>query len=47
MLAGFLVDEGLLSDQKLMGLSQILLGILIIAISIKNYLQLRKKAKNE
>lgn len=47
MLAGFLVDEGLLTDQKLMGLSQILLGILIIAISIKNYLQLRKKAKNE
>ena len=47
MLAGFLVDEGLLNDQKLMGLSQILLGILIIAISIKNYLQLRKKAKNE
>ncbi|CAI3250072.1 hypothetical protein U1299_00505 [Enterococcus cecorum] len=47
MLAGFLADEGLLTVQKLMSLSQILSGILIIAISIKYYLQLRKKAKNE
>ncbi|MCJ0605226.1 hypothetical protein U1544_03300 [Enterococcus cecorum] len=47
MLAGFLADEGLLTVQKLMSLSQILSGILIIAISIKYYLQLRKKAKDE
>lgn len=47
MLVGFLADEGLLTVQKLMSLSQILSGILIIAISIKYYLQLRKKGKNE
>ena len=47
MLVGFLAYEGLLTVQKLMNLSQILSGILIIAISIKYYLQLRKKAKDE
>lgn len=47
MLAGFLADEGLLTVQKLMSLSEMLSGILIIAISIKYYLQLRKKAKDE
>lgn len=43
----FLADEGVYNDTTIDGLLQMSAGLIMLAICVKYYLQLRKKAKNE
>lgn len=47
LLTFFLADEGVYNDTTIEGLLQISAGLIMLAICVKYYLQLRKKAKNE
>lgn len=47
LLAFFLADEGVYNDTTIDGLLQMSAGLIMLAICVKYYLQLRKKAKNE
>lgn len=47
LLTFFLADEGVYNAPTIEGLLQISAGSLMLAICVKYYLQLRKKAKNE
>lgn len=47
LLTFFLADEGVYNTPKIEGLLQISAGLIMLAICVKYYLQLRKKAKNE
>ena len=47
LLTFFLADEGVYNALKIEGLLQISAGLIMLAICVKYYLQLRKKAKNE
>ncbi|MCJ0553950.1 hypothetical protein MMJ53_08010 [Enterococcus cecorum] len=47
LLTFFLADEGVYNDTTIDGLLQMSAGLIMLAICVKYYLQLRKKAKNE
>lgn len=47
LLTFFLADEGAYNDTTIDGLLQMSAGLIMLAICVKYYLQLRKKAKNE
>lgn len=47
LLTFFLADEGVYNAPTSEGLLQISAGLIMLAICVKYYLQLRKKAKNE
>ena len=47
LLTFFLADEGVYNDTTIDGLLQMSAGLIMLAICVKYYLQLRKKSKNE
>ena len=47
LLTFFLADEGVYNAPTIEGLLQISAGLIMLAICVKYYLQLRKKAKDE
>ncbi|WP_248621314.1 hypothetical protein [Enterococcus cecorum] len=47
LLTFFLADEGVYNDTTIDGLLQMSAGLIMLAICVKYYLQLRKKGKNE